>query len=71
MLAPPYLLSHHFRMWMNSIPTGDRLSKMSSSATGVSVAEFKTQPLSVNGCVLNATVAPPYIALAHRHEFNF
>ena len=32
MLAPPYLLSHHFRMWMNSIPTGERLSKMSSSA---------------------------------------
>ena len=28
MLAPPY----HFRMWMNSIPTGERLSKMSSSA---------------------------------------
>ena len=32
MLAPPFLLSHLFRMWMNSIATGERLSKMTSSA---------------------------------------
>jgi hypothetical protein len=31
MLAPPYLLSHHFRMWMNALPTGERLSKMVGS----------------------------------------
>jgi hypothetical protein len=31
LLAPPYLISHHFRMWMNALPTGERLSKMVGS----------------------------------------
>ena len=31
MLAPPYLLAHHFRMWTNALPTGERLSKFKGS----------------------------------------
>ena len=50
MLAPPYLLAHHFRMWTNALPTGERLSKLKGALCPAS-------PTLVTSVVLTALLA--------------